>query len=331
MTTPSDILAATSAPLWITHASRQLAEGFARQQASPQKAEQVYRNTLAVCLTQNYLRLLGIRTDLSQCDSWNPLMRSVMNVADLEVVGRGRLECRPLPETELEAELEAEQPGCYVPTEVQGDRIGYLVVQLNTDGATADLLGFTPQVEGELLTLASLRPLNEFPAYLAEVTPAVALAEQVTRLSQGFQNVVEEGWQRLEDLLGLRPVAWQWRSTSTTLSMASGFAWGKRLLADGEPLQPDLGLAVDVMAPELASIMGTGIDIGLKLFALAPEGNLPPGIGFYLLDADGVVVMQAQPGPQHQMVELSFQGEPGDRFKAWVVCGDLAITTTFLV
>ncbi len=327
MTTSLDTLTATAAPLWITHDARQLAEGFARQQATPQKAKQVYCNTLAVCLVNNYLRLLGIRTDLSPCDSWNPLIRSVINVADLEVVGRGRLECRPLPE----AELAAENPVCYVPSEVHDDRIGYLVVQLNVDDATATLLGFTPQVENEQLALTSLRPLDEFPAYLDRVAPPISIAEQVTRLSLGWQNQVEEGWQTLEDLLGLRPVAWQWRRSATTLSISSGFAWGKRLMADGASLQPDLGLAVEVMNPELTSTMGGGIDIGLKLFSLAPEGNLPPGLSLYLLDESGVVVMQAQPGPQHQVVELSFQGEPGDRFKARVVYGDVAITTTFMV
>lgn len=327
MTTPLDTLAATAAPLWITHDTRQLAEGFARQQATHPKAEQVYRNTLAVCLVKNYLRLLGIRTDLSPCDSWNPLMRSVLNVADLEVMGRGRLECRPVPETELAAENST----CYVPTEVHDDRIGYLVVQLNADDATATLLGFTPQVNGEQLALASLRPLDEFPAHLDRVTPPVSIAEHVTRLSLGWQNRVEEGWQTLEDLLGLRPVAWQWRRPATTLSMSSGFAWGKQLMADGIPLQPDLGLAVEVMHPDLTSTMGGGIDIGLKLFSLVPEGNLPPGLSLYLLDESGAVVMQAQPGSQHQVVELSFQGESGDRFKARVVCGGVAITTSFMV
>lgn len=102
-------------------------------------------------------------------------------------------------------------------------------------------------------------------------------------------------------------------------------------MADGVPLQPDLGLAVEVMNPGLASTMGDGIDIGLKLFLLAPEGNLPPGLALYLLDESGAVVLEAQPGPQHQVVELSFQGEPGDRFQARVVLGEVAITTTFMV
>ncbi|MEL7316369.1 MAG: DUF1822 family protein, partial [Cyanobacteria bacterium J06559_3] len=56
-----------SVPVWVTQAAKQMAEQFASQQPTPPKAEQVYQNTLAVCVVNGYLNLLGIKTDLAAC------------------------------------------------------------------------------------------------------------------------------------------------------------------------------------------------------------------------------------------------------------------------
>ena len=84
----------TGIPLWITQSARHQAEVFARQQPSAKKSEQVYRNTLAVCIVNSYLNLLGIQTDLTASDSWNAAIRLASDIADLIVVGRGKLDCR---------------------------------------------------------------------------------------------------------------------------------------------------------------------------------------------------------------------------------------------
>ncbi|NEP47182.1 MAG: DUF1822 family protein, partial [Okeania sp. SIO2H7] len=89
ITTISHVLDEESIPVFITEEDRKIAQGFANQQSNPIKADQVYRNTLAVSVMRNYLRILGIPTTLNHCDSWNSMMRMVLNTADLEIVGRG--------------------------------------------------------------------------------------------------------------------------------------------------------------------------------------------------------------------------------------------------
>ncbi|WP_414582277.1 DUF1822 family protein [Scytonema sp. PCC 10023] len=76
----------------LTLSAHSKAKQFARHQSNPQKAKQVYNNTLAVSAVNFYLQCLGFETDLEKSDSWNPAMQSLMDVADLEVKALGKLE-----------------------------------------------------------------------------------------------------------------------------------------------------------------------------------------------------------------------------------------------
>src|SRR6478672_10226529 len=98
-----------SLPLPITQTAYNTAQRFSLQQPNPQKAEQVHLNTLAVYAVNDYLQLMGIPTEVTAGDSWNPVMRLCTDVADLEVTGKGRLECRP---------VKISESTCHVPLEV---------------------------------------------------------------------------------------------------------------------------------------------------------------------------------------------------------------------
>ncbi|NER81034.1 MAG: DUF1822 family protein [Leptolyngbya sp. SIO1D8] len=177
-------------PIWVTQAAQQTAQQFARQQPDPQKAEQVYRNTLAVCIVNGYLNLLGIKTDLAASDSWNPAVRLMSNVADLLIVDKGRIDCRPVkPEAET----------CWIPLEAHSDRIGYIIVRLDTD-QEATLLGFVEQVNREYLPLQQLRPISELPKYLAQVEPVV-------NLRHWLEGLYQLDWQPPEKLLQPKQLA----------------------------------------------------------------------------------------------------------------------------
>jgi hypothetical protein len=80
----------------ITQAARTTAQQFASNQPTPEKAEQVRLNTLCVWVVNDYLEIMGIPTSLTSSDSWNPVIRLCANIADLELPGVGRLECRPV-------------------------------------------------------------------------------------------------------------------------------------------------------------------------------------------------------------------------------------------
>jgi hypothetical protein len=85
-----------SLPMPITQKAIRSARQFASEQRHPDKKEQVYFNTLAVLAVRDYLTLLDIETDLTNCDSWNPVVRLLENVADLYIKNLGKIECRPL-------------------------------------------------------------------------------------------------------------------------------------------------------------------------------------------------------------------------------------------
>ncbi|MCU0541130.1 MAG: DUF1822 family protein [Oscillatoriaceae cyanobacterium Prado104] len=177
-------------PLPITGDAKRLARQFANDIPNPQKAEQVYLNTLAVCTVNNYLRIVGIPTNLSAGDSWNPAARLLANVADLEVTGLGFLECRPMQKS---------ASFCYVPPEVQDERIGYVVVQIDEEAGEAILLGFAATVESEELLVKDLGSIDDLLEYLTVPTPQIA--KQPIDLNRWLQNIFDAGWETVEMLL----------------------------------------------------------------------------------------------------------------------------------
>ena len=143
----------------LSFTAHSLAEQFRCQQSNPQKAKQVYLNTLAVYAVDFYLQCLGVETEIERSDSCNALRLKFMNVADLWVKSIGRLECRPiLPKAEVLA----------IPIEVREDRVGYVAVQFDQSLKQATLVGFTSMAVAEL-PLDQLRSLEEFPEYLNQL------------------------------------------------------------------------------------------------------------------------------------------------------------------
>lgn len=146
--------------LVLTQTAKKIAQVFAAQQPTPQKQQQVQLNTLAVCLMNDYLQKMKIQTDLASGDSWNPVLRLCSDVADLLVVGVGRLECRPIM---------PKQTVCVVPPEVWEDRIGYVVVEIDTLHRKANLLGFASRVTSDELPLNQLQPPRKLISYLQKI------------------------------------------------------------------------------------------------------------------------------------------------------------------
>ncbi len=158
-----------SIPMAITQEARRVAQKFAQEQPTPPKAEQVYFNTLAVCMVNNYLRIIGIPTNLTAGDSWDLVVRLAVDVADLEVTGLGRLECRPLKSGIRKAESFHPCEVCYIPPEVHSDRIGYVVVSLDDEEQEAILLGFVKTVATSELRLSELHSMDQLLEYLAHL------------------------------------------------------------------------------------------------------------------------------------------------------------------
>lgn len=116
----------------LSEETQKLARQFALEQTTIEKSKQVYFNTLAVLAVKHFLQWMKIDTDLHQSESWNRIIRTFHDVADLSLCSFGRLECRPILPEKTSIDL---------PTEIREDRIGCVVVQVCERLNQARLLG----------------------------------------------------------------------------------------------------------------------------------------------------------------------------------------------
>lgn len=232
----NNITETKSLPMPITQKAIRSAWQFASAHNHPQKVEQIYLNTLAVLAVQNYLKILDIATDLTECDSWNPVIRMFEDTADLYIIGLGKIECRPVKRRHQKAENSSRNSSvnlpenCPIPIEAREERIGYIVVEIDEDEKEAILLGFSPTADSGELVLSDLHSLDDFLIHLEHLseskvnlrqwlnqsstsdlesvesvfnpqpeTSPVEIENPVkSNLSNWLQNVVETNWQKIE-------------------------------------------------------------------------------------------------------------------------------------
>jgi hypothetical protein len=282
------------------------AEQFRRFQSNPQKAKQVYLNTLAVYAVNFYLQCRGFETDLDKSDSWNPAMQMLMDTADLVVKNRGKLECRPvLPDVEVVC----------VPAEVWDERIGYVVVQLSESLREATLLGFIQKVARSNLPLGQLRSLGELPGYLSKIKPLV-------NLTQWFENLFDAGWQAVEALISIEPteLAFSFRSAPTNQVRRC------KLIELGT-----LGQSVAMMVT-ITQTSEQEVDISVEVQPTQGQSYLPSNLQLIALDENGDVLNDARASSNDTMIQLeTLSGEPGDRFGVKVALGDVSVTENFVI
>lgn len=310
-------------PLPVTQKSRHLAQQFASLQPTHQKAEQVRLNTLAVCAVKDYLQMMGIPTNLSASDSWNPVVRLCADVADLEVTGIGKLECRP---------LKMQEQICYVPPEVWSDRIGYVMVEIDESLRQVNVLGFTQTAAVEMLPISQLRPIEDLIDRLSQLTHPLAVASSVAsnrtlvNLSRWFENLFETGWQPVEALL--KPAF-----------SSPAFSFRGKLDAFGEtdddlPNQSvrrakltDHSVALIVeLRPE--SEQKTNI-----LLQVQPTGSLtylPPLLKLIVLDDSGETFLEVEARNTDDYMQLELSGNQGERFSVKIV-GDTSTMEEFVI
>ncbi|NEO38753.1 MAG: DUF1822 family protein [Moorea sp. SIOASIH] len=318
-------------PLPITHNARRSAEQFARQQPTPEKAQQVRLNTLAVLVVNDYMQMMGMATDLKASDSWNPIMRLLANVADLEVSGIGRIECRP---------IKVQDSVCHIPPEVWCDRIGYVVVQIDERSSEGTVLGFTPTADTEELPLSQLRPvddlIDQFHQPIPQPIPPVVERTRVN-LSQWLNNVVETGWQTLESLENLlNPPEPIFAFRSSGLESTEALPLEENLdVGIRRAKLIDLGLLLAgstvALVVELVPESELKQNIRLKVYPTGSKIYLPPNLTLTVLDASGTVFLEAQARQIDNYIQLQFSGVPGEQFSVEVALGDARIIEDFAI
>ncbi len=314
----------------ISTKSRKLAQSFAAQHSIPSLVERVKRNTLAVLIIHDYLEMMGVTTNLEASDCWNPVVQICADIADLEIEGIGKLECRSL--------LSGESI-CYVPAEVWVDRIGYVVVQFDTDWRSASLLGFVPQVLTESIAIECLEPIENLLVAIKDKRESTIFSTlqnvennlAIANLSNWFQNLFESGWQELETLLsGTQPqLAWRTRQLSShiynDLSNQNEVRRGKLL-----DLGFQLSSSVLALLITISPIDETEINIRLTIHSIA-DMFLPEFLKLVVIDDNGNIFLTAEARSIDNYIQLQFSGSIGEQFSVQVSLGDFSLIENFII
>jgi hypothetical protein len=298
----------------LTLSAHTQAAHFSRQQSNPIKAKQVYLNTLAVYTINYYLKCLGYETDLEGSDSWDRLMQTLMNVADITIKNYGKLECRYLlPEAEFLS----------IPEEVWSNRIGYIAVQLDESLQQAKAIGFIEQVTNKEIPLKNLRSLDELPTYLNQFKQL-----EPTNLSQWRKNIFEDGWQVLENLFPSPQPVFNFRgSDRSTIARNQNppALISRNKLLTLNPINEQVVLMVGLMP-----IAPTEMEVWVKLAPINGQTHLPPDLLLTILDGADEIVMQAQ-ARSTETILLKFTGEVGELFTIQITLDDLSLKERFVI
>lgn len=317
-----------SLSLPITRYQQQVAHTFAQEQPTPTKTNQVYRNTLAVAIVRDYLDMLGFTTAVHLSDSWNPVLRLMADVADLEITGVGRLECRPLA---------PDQTTCPVPPEAWTDRVGYVLVALDLAAEQAHLLGFSSSlVQGQLAVdhLQSLEMLIDHLHGLmtAPVPDRVGATVSVagTHLGRWFTGLVDAGWQSLDLLLGPGSLQPAISFRGAALASRPDQTEGGEQIRRARELDLNLGDQPVALVVELQQQTPSTYDITLQVHPICTP-CLPALLSLTVLETDGSEFMQAESRQADNYIQLCFSGQAGETFQVRVTAGDTEVVESFVI
>lgn len=186
-----------------------LAQVYSKQQNRSDRAKQVYLNTLAIYAVEHYFQCMGFATNWEGSDSRKPILQQFLDIADLNVRGIGKFECRPiLPGAD---KLE-------VPCEAWDERVGYVAVQLTQSLKEATLIGFTTQIADNQgsITLKELRAFDEFPEYLSQLKKqgSITKTPKIVDLEDWLNNIFENTWQTVEEFFSTQTYSMAFRNRS---------------------------------------------------------------------------------------------------------------------
>ncbi len=310
-------------PLPITSKTREIAREFAAQQATELKAEQVLYNTLAILTVQSYLQMLGIATDLFNSDSWNPIMRTCDDVADLNILNLGKLECRP---------LKSSATSCYIPMEVWDLRLGYVMVKIDDSLKKAALLGFVPQVATEELAIANLSPIEALIDRLDDLR-VLATNSTVVNLGEWFNHIFTTGWSTVESILNPEQLtaAWGFRNTELSPENSSEIKRVNNNVQRAKLI--DLGIQLGarqvVLLVELTPEDSGSIGVILQIHPSPGDAYLPEALILKVIESSGEVFMQAQARSQDNFIQLQFSGRAQELFTVQIILNGAELTEQF--
>lgn len=307
---------------WEAHT---LAQEYLSGLRSPQKAKQVYLNTLAVYAVDHYLRCLGFKPDFVGSDSRNHIVVNFLNVADLSISKLGKLECCPvLPDAQF---LE-------IPAEAWPNRMGYLAIRMEESLKQAEILGFTLKPVAQM-PLATLKSMSEFPGYLKELQRKY-IAEQLTpfyssaivHLSKWFEGVSSSGWKAIDAVCESSPYP-----LSEVRGLPENRPIGKLDIQQAKLI--DVGMQLGDQTVVLSLTLSPGNDQKMSALVqvqpLYGDIYLPPNLKLKMLSESGEALQEVKSRSQDNYIKLKrFSGKVGDRFQLQMSLNTVSTTEFFV-
>ncbi|PZV17387.1 MAG: hypothetical protein DCF20_06000 [Pseudanabaena sp.] len=313
---------------------RRIAREFMSEQPTAAKAESVMGNILAVLVVKDYLEMMGIVTNIAESDCWNPVMRICANIADLNIEGVGKLECRS---------LKTGESSCYMPPEVWEDRIGYAIVRIEEDLRSASLLGMVSRVSTETIAIDRLEPIENLCVAIAALQASVQSnlpqinhqsdiqlerSQPLVSLGNWLQGIFEEGWQEIEAIFSERQIQPAWRSATLRLryklseqSDVSGTRRTKFL--NLESLR--VALVVTILETEREHV-----PLHIAVYPIT-EVFLPEFLSLKVLDNFGNCFLEASARRQDNYVQHNLGGDRGEHFSIQISLGATILTENFTI
>lgn len=307
-----------------------------QQQSQPQQAKQAYLNALAAYAAHFYLDCMAYETSLTDNDA--KIQRTLLDTGALKLQNTMQLECRPVLPNETVL---------YVPPEVQRDRVGYVAVQLSEDLREATLIGFLERVDRDYTPLDQLQPIESLTEALDSLSAAAAQTEgkaQLTRLSDwldnALNNVVEAGWQTIDNLLGApsnqAQLSWAFRSAPSAIAPANQdpnqalVQRGKFIQLEQAQEQIEVVLQVGFLPIQQNQQKIDEVEIWVQLRPMEPQQLLPSSLQLSVLDQAGEEVMQAL-SRNTEAIQLKFAGSVGEQFGLKVVWQTAQFVESFVI
>jgi hypothetical protein len=297
----------------ITSEQRLTAQKFARQQVSDRKSVQVELNTLAIFAVKNYLDMMDVPTSLEDSDSWNPAIRLCADIADLEIVGVGKLEC---------IAIAAGASTFSIPLEVWEDRIGYVIVEIDESYKRATLKGFLRKATEEELELNRILPIESLLDRLQE-------CQNTVNLRKWLDKIFERDWQPVDRVLSpeLAKSNFRLQLKSAERSDRPGYVEAGKLIDLGIQLKGfPIALLLDFKPED-----ETNTSIRLQVHPGGKERFLPPDLQLMVLDDSGQVFLEAKSREMDNYIQLIFSGEVGEHFSVQIAFGDVKIEENFVI
>ncbi|CCQ55024.1 hypothetical protein CWATWH0402_5672 [Crocosphaera watsonii WH 0402] len=271
----------------------------------------MYLNSLAVYSVNYYLQLMGLETEIEKSYSQDPIAVQLSNIADLSLKNIGKVECCPVLPDENKFNITAD---------VSENRLAYIAVQFTESLKQGTILGY---VENPLATVEinQLQTLEDLLLYLSTLEIE---AKSESKLGKWLEGIVEEGWQRVEELF-----------TPQQLGLAF---MNEVSVIRGQEL--DLGIQLNQVSVALVTKVTQLTNTEEKemseadiLMQVRPISvlNLPSELMLQIKDSSGEIVLETSSREGDNWIQLAFSAEYGESFQVLVSYEDAVITKNFVI